>query len=180
MENGKVKTKYRLEKMKKTDLEWFLGIRNSARHFLHNSRQFSQEECELWWETGERDYRVILIEEKKIGYFRIGRIENFSDARLLWLGCDLDEKYRHQGHGFAAYKTFMPELLEEFQVDGFILRVKPNNIQAIKLYLKLGFELAHLDFKFIEQTQELQINDISLSWQKINAPEKFLDLVYKS
>ena len=174
MENGKVKTKYRLEKMKKTDLEWFLGIRNSARHFLHNSRQFSQEECELWWETGERDYRVILIEDKEIGYFRLGRIENFSDARLLWLGCDLDEKYRHQGHGFAAYKTFMPELLEEFQVDGFILRVKPNNIQAIKLYLKLGFELAHLDFKFIQQTQELQINYISLSWQKIKAPNNTL------
>jgi RimJ/RimL family protein N-acetyltransferase len=180
MENGNVKIRYQFEKLKKTDLEWFLGIRNSARQFLHNSREYSQEECELWWETEELDYRTIIFEEKKIGYFRIGRIEKFEGSRLLWIGCDLDEKYRHQGHGFGAYKTLMPELLKEFQVDGFVLRVRPNNIQAIKLYLKLGFELADLDFKFIDQTQELLINDILLSWCISNVPEKFLELVYKS
>jgi len=168
---------YSLSKMDKGDLEWFLYIRNSARDYLHDNNAFTIEESRLWWDKENPDYRIIFYGKQKIGYFRIGKVEKILGNNLLWIGCDLDSAYRQQGHGYAVYEIFMPKLLKEFQVDGFILRVIPTNTRALNLYNKLGFKLANIELE--DSLRTVVIRDIELVWNLKFKPENLVELICK-
>jgi RimJ/RimL family protein N-acetyltransferase len=126
-----------------TDLPWFVTLRNSVRHFLHDPSEFSIAEAEDWYHESKPDFRVISQDNQQVGYFRLSTDE--QNPVCLWVGADIDPKY--QGHGIAreAYEKFLPEFTREFECSEFRLRVLPANVRAIGLYLSLGFRTSSVE-----------------------------------
>ena len=121
-----------------SELKYFLKIRNSAAHFLHDNRIFTLEECFTWFKSN-RDSNYIFIKKnlKIVGYFRFNLNENLD----LYMGLDLAIEERSKGIGFVLYECLFnhSNLLKSF--NKIKLEVLENNERALRLYTKLGFEV---------------------------------------
>ncbi len=154
---------YSLTPVAQSDLEWFVNTRNSCVEFLHDSRKFTVSQAQDWWAHRKDEYRKILFNEEAIGYLRIGEIDTRKTQKLLWVGADLAQSYQSSGHGKNVYEKFLPILKAEFGVHGFVLRVLPSNIRAIRLYLSLGFKFSSIKTKIDVEKRELIISDLELT-----------------
>lgn len=125
-------------KLEECDLEFLNKVRNQcAPEFLHDSRLFTLEETVKWFTETNPNYYLIKDDINKLGYFRTSNLDR--DNRSIYVGCDIDEKYRGMGYGFYAYTKFIPFIFKEYDVDVILLEVLENNTAAKNLYLKLGF-----------------------------------------
>lgn len=129
--------------MTRADVDWFVDIRNQVRESLHDSRAFSVEEALVWFETTRPDLRVIQLETERVGYFRLGGIDEATKS--LWIGADLHPAFHGRGIASRAYREFMPVLMDEAGVSALILRVRPWNRPAMRLYRRLGFVTIGVD-----------------------------------
>lgn len=143
------------------DLPWFVGIRNQVRHSLHDPREFSVDDARRWYAERHPDVRVIMCDGQRVGYFRVGPLED--DA--LWLGADLDPAFHGKGLASAAYRRFMPDLLAEFRASRVVLRVRPWNVPAMRLYLRLGFRTTRVEADSRPDVGETVLRDIAMEWQ---------------
>jgi RimJ/RimL family protein N-acetyltransferase len=153
---------YSLCPIAESDLGWFVNTRNSCVEFLHDPREFTVFQAQDWWAHRKDDYRKILFNEEAIGYFRIGGIETRKSKKLLWVGADLARPHQSAGHGKKIYEEFLPIFQKEFEVDGFILRVLPSNIRAIRLYLAVGFNISSLKSSIDVEKREFVISDLEM------------------
>lgn len=126
-----------LRPLGRSDLPWFVEVRNSARQFLHDSREFSVEDAEVWFDRPRPEYQVIELAGEPAGYFRLERSP--TESGVLQVGADLSPHLRGQGMGERIYREFLPRLLDAYDVLEFSLRVLPTNGRAIRLYRRLGF-----------------------------------------
>ena len=156
------RSSYSLCPIAESDLGWFVNTRNSCVEFLHDPREFTVFQAQDWWAHRKDDYRKILFNEEAIGYFRIGEIETRKSKKLLWIGADLDQPHQSMGHGKNVYEKFLPIFQKEFAVDGFILKVLPSNIRAIRLYLALGFNISALESTVDVEKREFVISDLEM------------------
>jgi RimJ/RimL family protein N-acetyltransferase len=124
----------------------------------------------------ETEYRVIEFQRVPVGYFRIGQVETRDSIRLLWIGCDIDQEYRRQGHAYNAYKSFIPHFLQEFDAQGLLLRVLPTNTSAQKLYQKLGFITSALWLTDNPEQRTTTIVDIEMLLGPSKYPVDFMEL----
>jgi ribosomal protein S18 acetylase RimI-like enzyme len=126
-----------LRPLRRSDLAWFVEVRNSAREFLHDDRAFSAEDAESWFETSRPDYLIIELAGERAGYFRLEGLQ--GESGVLQVGADLARDLRGQGLGERIYRELLPELGDQYGARAFSLRVLPSNARAIRLYRKLGF-----------------------------------------
>ena len=139
----------KIKPLKKKDLKFFNAIRNSAREFLHDNREFTLEQTKEWFESLPPEKKYYLISATKfhegdtkfsepipIGYFRV---REYSPT--CWeVGADLHEDYRGMGLAKKAYK----KLFKKFpDVTSWCLEVLGNNTRAYTLYRSLGFEISN-------------------------------------
>jgi RimJ/RimL family protein N-acetyltransferase len=118
-----------------SDLPEFLAIRNDVRHHLHDSREFSIEECRSWFRVTNQVYLGIFNYNSMMGYFRLKRI----DLITLEVGLDLCKNYFGKGVAFFAYQFFFDWLQSNSEILILQLRVLRHNQRAMRLYEKLGF-----------------------------------------
>jgi len=123
--------------MVKSDLSWFLNIRNQVRNSLHDSREFTIEEATCWWEELKPEFWKIFYFGEAVGYFRISNIELNS----CFIGADLHPAHQGKGIGFDAYTNFIEEVIRYKSYKLLKLRVLKSNTIAINLYQKLNFKI---------------------------------------
>jgi RimJ/RimL family protein N-acetyltransferase len=128
-------------KMQLEELEWFLGIRNQVRHNLHNTKEFDLAQCKVWYLTTPILYFVVHAKidsrVEKCGYFRVRFLDTIGMAEI---GMDLDPKFQGRNIAYTAYREFAKFIRESHDINGFTLRVRVDNIRAIRLYERLDFE----------------------------------------
>lgn len=169
---------YSLRSLNENDLVWFLAIRNESRMQLHDPRWFSIHETEEWWAGQDRqNFKVIEFGGVPIGYFRLGGVQKRHSLNLLQIGCDIDSNFRRQGHAYRVYQAYLPTFLEEYNVDGFILRVLPTNRVAQILYRKLVFRTSRLSLTDDEDLRTTKINDIEMWLAPAHTTYDFIDLL---
>lgn len=123
--------------MVEDDLHFFLKIRNSVSfEFLHNSKEYTIDECKIWFQSKKDDYYIIEYDNNNIGYFRTS---NLIDNETIYIGADLDVNYRGKGLGFICYNLFIPFIVKKHNLKKINLEVLETNNVAINLYKKLGF-----------------------------------------
>lgn len=129
----------KIKEMVHDDLPFFCEVRNScAREFLHNPNVFTQEETVEWFDKTRPKYFIIYHNEEKIGYFRTSNHDEIQ--KTIYIGCDIQEKYRNKGYGFSSYNLFINKIFNDFDLAKIQLEVLSTNYVAKKLYTKLGFE----------------------------------------
>lgn len=135
-------TEFVFTRMETKDLEWFLSIRNSVSQNLHNSEQFTIQQCKEWFSTTKISYFIVEVTIEgsltRCGYFRLRELDTQGMAEI---GMDLHPEYQGKNIAFQAYKAFAIFLKDNFGLSGFTLRVKKDNARAIKLYERLKFEI---------------------------------------
>jgi len=119
--------------MVKTDLNFFLDIRNECSEFLHNNSKFTIEEATIWFEDTNPVYYIINYDDNDIGYFRM---TNLMEEEIS-IGCDLHKDWRGKKLAYYAYIKFMMNLFDEYK--SINLEVLDTNLVAHNLYKKLGF-----------------------------------------
>ena len=87
------------------ELVWFVQIRNQVRQFLHDTREFSLADAEVWFPNNEVQYFVVscMLENSNfepIGYFRL---KNLGTKGLAEIGMDLDPNFQGRNLGYLAY-----------------------------------------------------------------------------
>jgi RimJ/RimL family protein N-acetyltransferase len=137
---------YNFRLLEKNELQWFVDLRNSVRHNLHDSRIFSKEDALAWYENNKKNYWVIYFQLEKIGYFRLLK----CDCGIYSIGADISPVYQGKGFGYQSYLNFAKDILLPMNITYLSLRVKRKNEIAIKLYTKLGFQVEN----FVNQDSE--------------------------
>ena len=119
------------------DLPFLIEVRNECRDSLHDNRVFTLAECETWFREKKPDFQIIRWDGERIGYFRLSNhdLENAS----IYIGADLDQRFRGRGLARLAYEAFLPVLKRRYGVSVVKLEVLSNNTVAHRLYQKLGF-----------------------------------------
>lgn len=126
-----------IRELTKEDLPFLLEVRNECRHFLHDPREFTLEECQAWFEKERPDFYILQVNGESIGYFRTSDWTEDS----VFIGLDIHKDYRGKGFAIPAYRMFIGML----NMPTYFLRVLKTNIRAIHIYNKLGFEIVGED-----------------------------------
>lgn len=128
----------KFKKIDELDLSFLNELRNEcAENYLHDSRKFTLYETIIWFDKTKPNYYIILLDNIKIGYFRI--TNHSYQNKNLYLGADLLKEYRGKGLAKQAYKEFIPYIFNLYDLHKINLEVLENNLTAIKLYESLGF-----------------------------------------
>jgi ribosomal protein S18 acetylase RimI-like enzyme len=106
------------------DIEYFFSENKSDFFRYFNKRKFDIIKSHTYTS-------LYLYDNNVIGY---GHIDNEDNKN--WLGIFISEKYRNKGIG----NIIMEDLLE-ISIDDVYLTVDKENINAIHLYIKIGFTI---------------------------------------
>lgn len=147
---------YRIE-----DYIFINRLRNDCADFLHNPTKFSLENTANWLkeriDSKKLPWFIIKLDGEDIGYIRL---ENYDGD--IFIGMDIDEKYRGKGLSQRVYKEFIPFIYNFTQKDELWLEVIKTNYRAIHIYEKLGFKLIKArmiprgDFETVSLTYKLK------------------------
>jgi RimJ/RimL family protein N-acetyltransferase len=131
-----------LRLLTKGDLPFLLEIRNhySTRINLENDSVFTLEQCELWFETLNSPWYIILKEKTPVGYIRTNGDE---------IGCDIHPRYRRNGYARSAYMKYLENK------NYATLWVFEDNFAKI-LYEDLGFKITG-DSKIVRDRKYLKM-----------------------
>lgn len=127
-----------IRKIKREDVPFLNEVRNCyAEEHLHDSRKFTLEETFCWFDLTNPDFRIVLLNNIPIGYFRLSN--HCKINKNIYIGMDIHKDFKGRGYGFKSYIEFIPKLLKEYDLNKISLEVLSTNIVAINLYKKLGF-----------------------------------------
>lgn len=110
---------------------------NCAEEFLHNSSKYTILDTIRWYSTLTIPYYIVYVYENRIGYFRLSDYSKTNHT--IYIGMDIDKRFRGKGYGYQSYKKFIPYILKEYNLHKISLEVLSTNIVAYNLYKKLGF-----------------------------------------
>jgi len=126
---------FRLRKMQESDVSFFNQTRNECREFLHDNSYYSYEQSLEWFRSKNPNFYILELNNEKIGYFRT----SINEDNELYIGADINTKYRGKGHAKEAYQMFMDLIKIEYEGRDLYLEVFESNTRAHNLYKKLGF-----------------------------------------
>jgi RimJ/RimL family protein N-acetyltransferase len=121
---------------------------------LHNSQStwenlfnidFVDDQSQLaWWRSlykkqTDKRYVIILADNPEVIIGRL-RIQNINmQHNNCEIGIDIIEEYRGKGYGFQSYNMLLEYLFKHFNMNMVYLKVAEFNMNASKLYEKIGF-----------------------------------------
>lgn len=119
-----------------THAENILKIRNhkTVRPFLHNSEIFSMNDFVKWFNLQSPEWYMILWNDIAVGYIRTSMEDN-----MPYVGIDIHPDYRRKGYAKAGYEKIF-SIMKSRGHEKIGLAVLEDNIPAITLYKKLGFD----------------------------------------
>jgi RimJ/RimL family protein N-acetyltransferase len=124
--------------MTNDDVEYVHQIRNNFRTapYLHDDTIYSLEQCKKWYKESKPKWYIIYNGKDRVGYFRTADETETS----IQIGADIHPRHRGKGYATEAYIKFIGKLHNEGKTRIW-LEVLSNNINAIGLYRKLGFQV---------------------------------------
>lgn len=140
--------------LERSDLEWFVSVRNEVRGMLHDPREFNLEQAIEWFEKSETKYWIINKSGHNVGYFRI--LET-AQSRVL-IGADIAPEHQGKRIASSSYPKFIEQILLPLGFTELELRVLKKNTRAINLYLSLGFtidEETSIDYHMFKSANEI-------------------------
>ncbi len=141
------------------ELPKFLQIRNAIRNSLHDSREFTLDECQIWFESKPQDYWLILTSDTILGYFRFE--VDPTDQNFGIIGMDLDPVFHGLGYAKKLYQIFCSDIVPSYEVSNLRLRVLKTNSRAYSLYVSMGFAISEetpVDYEMQISLEELISN----------------------
>lgn len=153
----------KIEKMTEEHLEFFLAVRNEARFFLDDDREFSIEQCKSWFQESKPQFFIIKFNDNLVGYIRLSNIN--ETEKSVWVGMDIEKSHRGKSISKLAY-TLLFNHLRSLGYEKVYLNVLEFNNVAKNLYIKLGFKETGIE-------QQLRIDSSGKASKKINM---FLEL----
>ncbi len=145
--------------MTERELPKFLQIRNAIRNSLHDSREFTLDECQIWFESKPQDYWLILTSDTILGYFRFE--VDPTDQNFGIIGMDLDPVFHGLGYAKKLYQIFCSDIVPSYEVSNLRLRVLKTNSRAYSLYVSMGFAISEetpVDYEMQISLEELISN----------------------
>lgn len=124
--------------MKEADMGFFNSLRNICAPFLHNDRRFSLSETKKWFKKSTNKYFIVEYDSEKAGYIRTSEWD-FTN-KSVYVGVDIDPKFRKRGIASDALGLFIDNILKSKKINKVSLEVLDFNKPAISLYKKLGFK----------------------------------------
>jgi len=121
----------------KSDIQALLNIENDVFHAEAWSHDVFESEFALLGTT--RVYKVIEQNQVIIGYFGLAIVDGIIDITTI----AVQSEYQHQGFGTVMMNEIM-EISKQYKARKVMLEVKPENVAAISLYQKYGFEVIGL------------------------------------
>lgn len=121
----------------KSDIQALLNIENDVFHAEAWSHDVFESEFALLGTT--RVYKVIEQNQVIIGYFGLAIVDGIIDITTIAVQSD----YQHHGFGTVMMNEIM-EIANQYKARKVMLEVKPENVAAISLYQKYGFEVIGL------------------------------------
>lgn len=118
------------------DLVTFNAIRNASCEFLHDPRPFTLPETVMWFRQTAPQFRILLLDDVPIGYFRLSYVD--AEAQV---GLDLHPDYRGRKLAVPAYRVLSDWLSGVRGVLRCRLRVLKSNPRAKHVYDQLGFQV---------------------------------------
>lgn len=95
------------------------------------------EETLIDWLNENNELYLIVKDEKTVGFVRIG----YRGDNVAWIeDIYVDEKYRNKGIGTEAIKLSENIIKAKPGYTAICFDVVPRNINALKLYHKLGYD----------------------------------------
>ena len=146
------------------DAAFVAHVRRQSAEFLHDPTIYSVKDVYDWVEKNGNSLRWFIIScwdedikrHRSVGYIRTSIIDD-----KLYVGMDIEIKYRGMGLSQAAYKQFFPTAYIMSGKKDIWLEVLKTNSRAIHIYEKLGFEL--VEEKTITRNGQ---NEISLVYKR--------------
>lgn len=137
----------RIIAMDENHSELYRQMRNKEenRRFFFSEELISEEGQRRWYENYLRDDSQLMFaiteEEKFIGgcgLYRIDREKEIAEfGRIL-----IDKKRRWGGIGKTAVELILSVAKDELGLSKVFLKVKSDNIPAVRVYEKVGFRMA--------------------------------------
>lgn len=140
--------------LKKEDAYTSVAWRNDKDVFKFTGNTYENVitlENELEWITkviqNQNEYRcAIICDGEYVGNIYLTDITSSDATYHIFIG---NKKYWGKGVAFQASKLILDYAFNQLNLNGVKLRVRPQNISALKLYKKLGFISYDKDDKFI-------------------------------
>lgn len=128
--------------------------RNDPEVFKHTGNTYNHEitiESELAWIqdviSRKHDYRCAIIADGNyVGNIYLTDIDNGRGTYHIFIG---DKSYWGKGVANIASKLIIQYGFNILKLNTIVLRVRPSNTAAIKLYHKLGFHIESQSDSFI-------------------------------
>lgn len=113
-----------------------LHVRKDQIDYIESVEECLQEadEIKAWHPVG------IYVDETIVGFAMYGYIEESKYSRLWFDRLMIDEKYQQQGYGKEAFEQILHQIQVEYPGQDIYLSVYDENVQAIALYKKHGFD----------------------------------------
>lgn len=121
----------------KSDIQALLNIENDVFHTEAWSHDVFESEFALLGTT--RVYKVIEQNQVIIGYFGLAIVDGIIDITTI----AVQSEYQYHGFGTVMMNEIM-EIANQYKARKVMLEVKPENVAAISLYQKYGFEVIGL------------------------------------
>lgn len=105
-------------------------------NFIETTKQCLEEakELSLWNPVG------IYYDDTIIGFSMYGKFQNEGIDGRVWLDRFLiDKKYQNKGYATPSLIILLQLIKNEYKCSEIYLSIYENNIKAISLYKKLGF-----------------------------------------
>ena len=130
---------YSTQLMTEENLPFFNAVRNSCVDILHDGNSHSLDESIQWFRESTPEYYILHFNQENIGYFRTSMYDETYHS--IYIGLDLDSRFRGLGHAKESYPLFMDFIAKEKHIKIFKLRVLKHNHIAFNLYQKIGFKV---------------------------------------
>ena len=113
-----------------------LCVHDFQRGFIETVEECLQEAdvCKDWRPIG------LYVENQMVGFAMYGKIQEEKYTRVWFDRLLIDASYQSKGYGKQAFKLVLKRILDEYPNEDIYLSVYKENIQAMCLYQKYGFE----------------------------------------
>lgn len=89
------------------------------------------------WTSGDNQLYMIMFEEDVIGFLRIG----YRGGNVAWIeNIFVDEEFRNRGVATESIRQAEEIVRAKPPYNAICMDVVPRNIEALKLYYKLGYD----------------------------------------